>query len=154
MYGDTSGPHETELTHEGQRIQYVPPGGGVATVTVLSVTGSATETGYVVDYSFEGSSNGYLTQKYQRLVLTGRLRGSQLDVSYSEAGISSFGDKTGLTATEGATEYRRLTQQADIAVRSGKGWGGQPPFQPGPAAVSSGHTPLTTWKGTPCEGHY
>jgi len=106
VYGDTSGPHETELTHEGQRIQYVPPGGGVATVTVLSVTGSATETGYVVDYSFEGSSNGYLTQKYQRLVLTGRLRGSQLDVSYSEAGISSFGDKTGLTATEGATEYR------------------------------------------------
>ena len=106
VYHDTSGRHEKELTHEGQRIQYVPPGGGVATVTVLSVTGSATETGYVVDYSFEGSSNGYLTQKYQRLVLTGRLRGSQLDVGYSEAGISSFGDKTGLTASEGATEYR------------------------------------------------
>jgi hypothetical protein len=111
-YHDTSGRHERELTHEGQRVQYVPPGGGVATVTVQSVTGSATETGYVVDYSFEGSSNGYLTQKYQRLVLTGRLRGSQLDVSYSEAGISSFGDKTGLAATEGATEYRgALTKQ-------------------------------------------
>ena len=111
-YHDTSGRHEKELTHEGQRVQYVPPGGGVATVTVQSVTGSATETGYVVDYSFEGSSNGYLTQKYQRLVLTGRLHGSQLDVSYSEAGISSFGDKTGLAATEGATEYRgALTKQ-------------------------------------------
>ena len=105
-YHDTGGRHERELTHEGQRIQYVPPGGGVATVTVQSVTGSATETGYVVDYSFESSSNGYLTQKSQRLVLIGRLHGSQLDVSYSEAGISSFGDKGGLSATEGATEYR------------------------------------------------
>ena len=85
----------------------------MATVTVQSVTGSATETGYVVDYSFEGSSNGYLTQKYQRLVLTGRLRGAQLEVSYSEAGVSSFGDKTGLAATEGATEYRgALTKKA------------------------------------------
>ena len=114
-FHDTSGLHEKELTHEGQRVQYVPPGGGVATVTVQSVTGSATETGYVVDYSFEGSSNGYLTQKYQRLVLTGRLRGSQLDVSYSEAGISSFGDKTGLAATEGATEYRGALTKQHIA---------------------------------------
>ena len=53
-YHDTRGRHEQELTHEGQRVQYVPPGGGVATVTVQSVTGSAAETGYVVDYSFEG----------------------------------------------------------------------------------------------------
>ena len=76
------------------------------TVTVQSVTGSPVETGYVVDYSFEGTSNGYLTQKYQRLVLAGRLHGTQLDVTYAEAGTSAFGDKTGLAATEGATEYR------------------------------------------------
>ena len=103
---------QKELTHAGQRFQYVPPGGGVATVAVQSVTRSATETGYVVDYSFEGSSNGYLTQKYQRLMLAGRLRESWLDVTYSETGISSFGDKTGLAATEGAAEYRgALTRQ-------------------------------------------
>lgn len=105
-FHDTRGFQTRELTHAGQRLQYVPPGGGVATVDVQSVTGSTSETGYVVDYSFEGSSNGYLTQKYQRLVLVGRLRGAQLDVTYSEAGLSSFGDKTGLAATEGATEYR------------------------------------------------
>jgi hypothetical protein len=111
-FHDTSGFHEQELLREGQRFQYVPPGGGVATVTVQSVTGSAAETGYVVDYSFEGSSNGYLTQKYQRLALAGRLRDSQLDVTYSESGMSSFGDKTGLAATEGIAEYRgALTRQ-------------------------------------------
>ena len=111
-FHDTNGFHGKELTHAGQRFQYVPPGGGVTTVTVQSVTGSATETGYVIDYSFEGTSNGYLTQKYQRLVLIGRLRGSLLDVTFSEAGLSSFGDKTGLTATEGATEYSgSLTKQ-------------------------------------------
>jgi hypothetical protein len=107
-FRDTNGFHQRELTEIGQRVQYVPPGGGVATVTVQSVTGSPIETGYVVDYSFEGSSNGYLTQKYQRIVLTGRLRGSQLDVTYAEAGTSAFGDKTGLAATEGATEHRGL----------------------------------------------
>src|SRR5688572_2100516 len=112
-FHDTSGFHGKELTHAGQRFQYVPPGGGVTTVTVQSVTGSATETGYVMDYSFEGTSNGYLTQKYQRLVLIGRLRGSQLDVTFSETGLSSFGDKTGPMVTEGATEYSgSLTKQA------------------------------------------
>ena len=111
-YHDGNGFHQTELTHEGQTIQYVPPERGVITVTVQSVTGSPRETGYVVDYSFERSSNGYLTQRYQRYVMTGRLRGSQLDVTYSEAGISSFGDKTGIAAGESATEYRgSLTKQ-------------------------------------------
>ena len=111
-YHDSDGFHQTELTHEGQRIQYVPPDRGVVTITLQSVTGSATETGYVVDYSFERSSNGYLTQRYQRIVMVGRLRGLQLDVAYSEAGISSFGDKTGLGATEGVKEYRGpLTKQ-------------------------------------------
>ena len=111
-YHDSNGFHQTELTHEGQRIQYVPPERGVITVTVQSVTGSPRETGYVVDYSFERSSNGYLTQRYQRYVMTGGLRGSQLDVTYSEAGISSFGDKTGIAASESATEYRgSLTKQ-------------------------------------------
>jgi hypothetical protein len=105
-YQDAGGFQQRELAAVGQRFQYVPPGGGVVTVTVQSVTGSPVETGYVVDYSFEGTSNGYLTQKYQRIVLAGRLRGAQLDVTYAEAGTSAFGDKTGLAATRGATEYR------------------------------------------------
>jgi hypothetical protein len=111
-YHDTDGPRQRELTHEGQVIEYVPPERGVMRVTVQSVTGSRTETGYVVDYSFERASNGYMTQRYQRIVMSGRLRGSVLEVTYSEAGVSSFGDKTGLAATEGGTEYRgALTKQ-------------------------------------------
>jgi hypothetical protein len=111
-YNDTSGFHQRELTHEGQTIEYVPPERGVIRVTVHSVTGSPTETGYVIDYSFERSSNGYLTQRYQRIVMAARLRGALLDVTYSEAGISSFGDKTGLAAGEDSTEYRgSLTKQ-------------------------------------------
>jgi hypothetical protein len=111
-YNDTDGFQQRELTHEGQTIEYVPPERGVIRVRVHSVTGSATETGYVIDYSFERSSNGYLTQRYQRIVLAGRLRGAQLDVTYTEAGISSFGDKTGLAAGGDTTEYSgSLTKQ-------------------------------------------
>jgi hypothetical protein len=111
-YNDTDGFQRRELTHEGQTIEYVPPERGVIRVRVQSVTGSSTETGYVIDYSFERSSNGYLTQRYQRIVLAGRLRGVQLDVTYSEAGISSFGDKTGLAAGGDAAEYSgSLTKQ-------------------------------------------
>jgi hypothetical protein len=111
-YNDTNGFQQREMTHEGQTIEYVPPERGVIRVTVQSVTGSPTETGYVIDYSFERSSNGYLTQRYQRIVLAGRLRGMQLDVTYSEAGISSFGDKTGLAAGEDVSEYSgSLTKQ-------------------------------------------
>jgi hypothetical protein len=104
-YHDSNGFHQTELTHEGQTIQYVPPERGVVTVKVQSVTGSSTQTGYVVDYSFERSSNGYMTQRYQRIALNGWLRGGQLQVTYSEDGISSFGDKTGLTAGSNLKEY-------------------------------------------------
>jgi len=111
-YYDTNGFRQTELTQEGQKIEYVPPERGVMRVIVQSVTGSPHETGYVVDFSFERSSNGYLTQRYQRIALAGRRSGTQLDVTYSEAGTSSFGDKTGLAATEGVTEYRgSLTKQ-------------------------------------------
>ena len=112
-FNDTDGFHKTELTHAGQKLQYVPPERGVVTVIVHSVTGSPTETGYVVDYAFERSSNGYLTQRYQRIAMSGQLRGAQLAVTYSEQGLSSFGDKTGLATGTDAAEYRgSLTKQA------------------------------------------
>jgi hypothetical protein len=104
-YHDSNGFQQTELTHEGQTIQYVPPERGVVVVTVQSVTGSATQTGYVVDYSFERASNGYMTQRYQRIALSGHLRSGQLDVIYTESGTSSFGDKTGIAAGDHAKEY-------------------------------------------------
>jgi endonuclease/exonuclease/phosphatase family metal-dependent hydrolase len=112
-YTDTDGFHQQELTHAGQQLLYVPPERGVVTVIVHSVTGSSTETGYVVDYAFERSSNGYLTQRYQRIFMAGRLSGAQLEVMYSEQGLSSFGDRTGLAANSDGAEYRgSLTKQA------------------------------------------
>jgi hypothetical protein len=108
-----NGFQQVELTGTGQKLQYVPPERGVVTVLVQSVTGAATETGYVVDFSFERADNGYMTQRYQRISLAGRLRGAQMDVTYSESGISSFGDKTGLGAVEQTKEFAgSLTKQA------------------------------------------
>jgi len=112
-YHDANGFQQVELTHTGQKLQYVPPERGVVTVVVQSVTGSVTESGYIVDFSFERANHGYMTQRYQRIVLAGTLRGAQLQVTYSESGLSSFGDRTGLTATEEVKEYSgSLTRQA------------------------------------------
>ena len=45
--------------------------------------------------------------------MAGQLRGAQLEVTYSEQGISIFGDKTGVAAGADAREYRgSLTKQA------------------------------------------
>ena len=44
-YYDTNGFRQTELTQEGQKIEYVPPERGVMRVIVQSVTGSPNESG-------------------------------------------------------------------------------------------------------------
>lgn len=101
----------TELTHEGQTLKYVPPGGGVTTVVVQQVTGSSSESGYVIKYSFEGANNGYLTQQYQTLTLTCRLRGSGLEADYVEAGGSYFGDRTGSTGGQSVSGFSGMLRR-------------------------------------------
>ena len=46
-----------------------------------------------------------MSQRYQRIMLSGRLRSGQLEVIYSEDGIASFGDKTGVAACDHTKEY-------------------------------------------------
>jgi len=105
-YQPTGAPFRIEeLLQEGQRIQYVPPGGGVVTVVVQGVTGSPSASGYVIKHSFEGANNGYLTQRYQQISLSMRLNGSQLETTYVEAGETYFGDRTGSTGGARRAEY-------------------------------------------------
>jgi hypothetical protein len=100
-----SGAHHDELTHEGQKIQYVPPGGGVVTVVVLRVKGSPAESSFLIKYTFERADNGYMTQVYQQIALECRLRGSEIEATYVESGNSYFGDRTGSTGGGERKEY-------------------------------------------------
>ena len=100
-----------ELTHAGQTLKYVPPGGGVVTVVVQQLTGSPSESGYVMKYSFEGASNGYITQQYQTIALTCLLRGAGLEASYIEDGQSYFGDRTGSTGGPSGSRFSGLLRR-------------------------------------------
>ncbi len=63
-YESKGGLQVAELVALGQRLRYVPPGGGVESIIVkeLSITGAALH--YVIDTSFEKTSGGILVQRY------------------------------------------------------------------------------------------
>jgi hypothetical protein len=77
----------------------------VVTVVVQGVTGSPTESGYVIKHSFEGSNNGYLTQRYQQISLTMRSARRTLETTYVEEARTYFGDRTGSTGGPSPREY-------------------------------------------------
>ena len=91
-YQDTEGVETVELTHRGQQIQYVPPGGGVVTVRVLDVFSSATKCAHLISTSFERASGGYLDQQYRSIAMQCELRGDMLAVTYAETGETYISD--------------------------------------------------------------
>lgn len=91
-YRDTEKYREVELTHQGQRIQYVPPNLGVVTVTVMEVASTPRGCGHLIAWSFQRSANGYMDQQFQRIAMQCELKGDKLAVSYAEAGENYMSD--------------------------------------------------------------
>ena len=91
-YQDTAGFESVELTHRGQQIQYVPPGGGVVTVQVLDVFSSASKCAHLISWSFERAAGGYLDQQYRSIAMQCELRGDMLAVTYAETGETYISD--------------------------------------------------------------
>jgi hypothetical protein len=91
-YRDTEGYREVELTRSGQRIQYVPPGGGVVTVQVQEVTRTERACAHLISWSFERAANGYMDQQYQRIAMQCKLQGDRLAVTYAETSETYMSD--------------------------------------------------------------
>jgi len=91
-YRDTEGYSEVELESPGQRIQYVPPGGGVVTVQLQEVSRGEGACAHLISWSFERSANGCMDQQYQRIAMQCRLQGGRLAVTYAETSATCMSD--------------------------------------------------------------
>jgi len=101
-YQSKSGPREVELTEPGQVVRFVPPGGGVTTVTVDSISTSPERITYSLNISEESSGGGTLSQSRATMETDATIDGSNLDVEFtirsqnvlSQPGIVVPGDES------------------------------------------------------------
>lgn len=101
-YQSKSGPREVELTEPGQMIRFVPPGGGVTTVVVDSISATPERISYALSMSEESSGGGTLSQSRTTMESEATLDGSDLEVEFtirsqnviSQPGIVVPGDES------------------------------------------------------------
>jgi hypothetical protein len=101
-YQSKSGPREVELTEPGQTVRFVPPGGGVTTVVVESISASPERITYALSISDESSGGGTLSQSQARMESEATIDGSDLEVEFtvrsqnvlSQPGIVVPGDES------------------------------------------------------------
>ena len=101
-YQSKSGPREVELSEPGQTVRFVPPGGGVTTVVVDSISTSPERITYALNISEESSGGGTLSQSRATMESEATIDGSNLDVEFtvrsqnvlSQPGIVVPGDES------------------------------------------------------------
>ena len=101
-YQSKSGPREVELTESGQMVRFVPPGGGVTTVVVDSISTSPERITYALRISDESSGGGTLSQSAATMESEANIDGSDLEVEFtvrsrnvlSQPGIVVPGDES------------------------------------------------------------
>jgi hypothetical protein len=101
-YQTKNGPREAELTEPGQEIRFVPPGGGVTTIVLDSISASPEQISYAMNISEEKSGGGTLSQSRARMESEATLAGPDLNVEItvrsqnvlSQPGIVVPGDES------------------------------------------------------------
>jgi hypothetical protein len=82
-----------ELMTRGQKIQYVPSGGGVQTLIVESVVRQPGRLSYVMRHSFERASGGYTNEQYTSEALDFELTPQGLRTRRVTRSVRRFADK-------------------------------------------------------------
>jgi hypothetical protein len=85
-YQSKSGPREVELTEPGQMVRFVPPGGGVTTVVVDTISASPDHITYALSISEERAGGGTLSQSRARMESEANISGSDLEVEFTVRG--------------------------------------------------------------------
>ena len=84
QYQTKTGARETELTHTGQAIQWVPAGGGVATVVVETLTVTDSRISYTLRTANERTSQNTLSQAKGQSSVDAKLSGALLNMDLQE----------------------------------------------------------------------
>jgi len=100
-YQTKSGLRSVELTEAGQLIRFVPPGGGVTSITVDSLDVSSDRVSHTMSFSTESSSGETLTQSRSRVGTETTIADDELQVETtirsqsvsSQPGIVAPGDE-------------------------------------------------------------
>lgn len=82
-----------ELSERGQQIQFVPDGGGVTTIDVVSLDKRSNSLALVLSTTYERASGGYLDQQFVEEALTFLLTEAGLEVRLESRSNSRFGDR-------------------------------------------------------------
>ena len=83
---------ERELRAPGEKVEYVPKGGGVQTYVLEEIAKDAGHLVYAMRSSFQRASNGYLTQNFHRYIVEYVLDGAQLHVTVVDQANGYMGD--------------------------------------------------------------
>ncbi|MDQ3259573.1 MAG: hypothetical protein ABIW48_04155 [Burkholderiales bacterium] len=86
---------QLELRSPGQKIQYVPNGGGVQTYVLEEIEKDPVRMVYALRSNFQGASNGYLSENNHRYVVEYVLRGAELHVTIGDQADGYMGDREG-----------------------------------------------------------
>jgi len=84
---------QVELTRSGQKIEYVPSGGGVQTVVVESIQQQPASVTLSLSGSFERAKNGYLDQRHETTTIEYRLIPEGLHMRVTLRAVSHLSDK-------------------------------------------------------------
>ncbi len=84
---------QVELSHVGQTIEYVPPGGGVQRIVVKAVEIGQGRLSVAITGSFEKASQGYMDQHYEGALFEYALVPGGLQMKVTTQSTSHFGDK-------------------------------------------------------------
>ena len=82
-YQTKSGAREVELSEPGQSFRFVPPGGGVNSIVLDSITVSPESISHTMTISHEQTSGGTLDQSSSTINSEARLSGEELDVEFT-----------------------------------------------------------------------
>jgi len=113
-YTNNSGQtRSVDLTTPGQKIQYVPPGGGVKTIVVDSIVRQPGRLSFVMRTTFERASGGYLDQRYILESLDFELTSQGLSARLVTRSATHFGDKDLSTGGGDESVTSGVLQKAD-----------------------------------------
>lgn len=84
---------QVELSHVGQTVEYVPPGGGVQRMVVERVEKGAGRLSVGIAGSFERASQGYLDQRQEAALFEYTLVPGGLKMRVTTSSTAHFGDK-------------------------------------------------------------